>query len=50
MMITPEQVAATLADLVERPAVPLRVPVGPVAERILMARDTAPYDKPFIRA
>ena len=28
VMISPEEVAATLADLVEQPAVPLRVPVG----------------------
>lgn len=48
-MISPEQVATALADLVERPTVPLRVPVGPAAERSLAARDGAPYDQPFVR-
>ncbi|CAK7286957.1 SDR family oxidoreductase [Streptomyces misionensis] len=48
MMISPEQVAAAVADLVEAPEVPLRVPVGPVAEHILNSRDSAPYDKPFL--
>jgi NAD(P)-dependent dehydrogenase (short-subunit alcohol dehydrogenase family) len=50
MMISPEQVAETLADLAERPAVPLRVPVGDVAERVIAARNAAPYDQPFVRA
>ena len=49
-MISPEQVAAALADLVEQPTVPLRVPVGAVAEHIIAARNSAPYDKPFVRA
>jgi NAD(P)-dependent dehydrogenase (short-subunit alcohol dehydrogenase family) len=49
MMISPEQVAETLADLAERPAVPLRVPVGDVAERVIAARNAAPYDQPFVR-
>jgi NADP-dependent 3-hydroxy acid dehydrogenase YdfG len=50
MMISPEEVAATLADLAERPAVPLRVPVGKVAEHVIAARNAAPYDQPFVRA
>jgi NAD(P)-dependent dehydrogenase (short-subunit alcohol dehydrogenase family) len=49
MMITPEEVAAAVADLVERPSVPLRVPIGPLAEQIIAARDRAPYDEPFVR-
>ena len=49
LMITSEEVAVALADLVERPAVPLRVPVGAVAERLIAARDAAPYDRPFTR-
>ena len=49
-MISPEQVAGTLADLAELPTVPLRVPVGDVAERVIAARNAAPYDKPFTRA
>ncbi|MFF0015370.1 SDR family oxidoreductase [Streptomyces sp. NPDC005374] len=50
MIISPEQVAEALADLVERPTVPLRVPVGPVAQHIINSRDNAPYDKPFLIA
>lgn len=49
MMISPEQVAAALADLVEKPTVPLRVPVGPAAEHVIAARNAAPYDRPFLR-
>ena len=49
-MSSPEEVAVALADLVERPTVPLRVPVGPIAERIIAARNVAPYDRPFVRA
>jgi len=50
MMISPEQVAEALADLAERPTVPLRVPVGDLAERVIAARNAAPYDRPFVRA
>lgn len=50
MMMSPEQVAETVADLAERPTVPLRVPVGDVAERVIAARNAAPYDRPFVRA
>jgi NADP-dependent 3-hydroxy acid dehydrogenase YdfG len=49
LMITSEEVASALADLVELPSVPLRVPVGAVAERLIAARDAAPYDRPFAR-
>jgi NADP-dependent 3-hydroxy acid dehydrogenase YdfG len=49
LMISAEQVATALADLVEQPAVPLRVPVGALAEQVLAARATAPYDEPFVR-
>jgi NAD(P)-dependent dehydrogenase (short-subunit alcohol dehydrogenase family) len=45
-MISPEQVAATLAVLVERPTVPLRVPIGPVAEHVIAARNAAPTTSP----
>jgi NADP-dependent 3-hydroxy acid dehydrogenase YdfG len=48
-MISSEEVAAALADLAEHPAVPLRVPIGSVAEKVLAARDAAPYDRPFVR-
>ena len=47
--MTPEQVATVLADLVEMPEVPLRAPVGAVAETLISARNDAPYDKPFKR-
>jgi NADP-dependent 3-hydroxy acid dehydrogenase YdfG len=50
MMISPEQVAETLACLAERPTVPLRVPIGDVAEHVIAARNSAPYDQPFVRA
>jgi NAD(P)-dependent dehydrogenase (short-subunit alcohol dehydrogenase family) len=50
MMISPGQVATALADLVERPAIPLRVPVGSPAEQVIAARNAAPYDQPFLRA
>jgi NADP-dependent 3-hydroxy acid dehydrogenase YdfG len=49
LMISSEQVAAVLADLVEKPEVPLRVPVGALTEQVLAARDAAPYDEPFVR-
>ena len=49
LMISPEEVATALAGLVEQPTVPLRVPIGPIAERVLAARDAAPYDEPFVR-
>ena len=48
-MISPERVAAALADLVERTTVPLRVPIGAWAERVIAARNAAPYDQPFSR-
>jgi NAD(P)-dependent dehydrogenase (short-subunit alcohol dehydrogenase family) len=49
IMITPLLVADALASLVEAPAVPLRVPIGPLAEQTIAARDAAPYDRPFVR-
>jgi len=49
LMVSPEQVATILADLAGQPTVPLRVPIGPVAEKVLAERDNAPFDRPFIR-
>ena len=46
-MITPEDVAVALANLVDEPTVPLRVPVGSMAEKVIATRNSAPYDKPF---
>ncbi|MFI9387467.1 SDR family oxidoreductase [Kutzneria sp. NPDC052558] len=48
--ITPEEVAAAVADTVEQADPPLRVPVGAPAERLLKARKDAPEDVPFLPA
>jgi hypothetical protein len=37
-MITPEEVAAGIADAAEASQLPLRIPVGAVATKILAAR------------
>ncbi|MFD4598253.1 SDR family oxidoreductase [Streptomyces sp. NPDC058464] len=47
-VVTPEEVAATVADTVEHPDPPLRVPAGAPAERVLRARKEAPEDEPFL--
>ncbi|WP_406260322.1 hypothetical protein OH779_02475 [Actinacidiphila glaucinigra] len=47
-LITPEDVAAAVADTIERPAPALRVPVGAPAEKVLRARKEAPEDEPFL--
>ncbi len=49
LMSSPEEVATVIADLVKQPEVPLRVPVGALAEQLIAARDAAPYDRPFVR-
>ena len=46
--MTPEQVAAEIADGAEAPQLPLRVPIGRPADQILAARRAAPDDRPFI--
>ncbi|KUJ37336.1 SDR family oxidoreductase [Streptomyces sp. MI02-2A] len=46
-VITSEEVAAVVADTVERPEPPLRVPAGMPAERSLKARKAAPESEPF---
>jgi len=45
--ISVEQVAAEVADAVEAEALPLRIPVGDPARRLLAARHAAPEDTPF---
>ncbi|UOZ03719.1 SDR family oxidoreductase [Amycolatopsis sp. WQ 127309] len=45
--ITAEDVAVAVADTIEKPDPPLRVPVGAPAERVLRARKQAPEDVPF---
>lgn len=47
-VVTPEEVAAVVADTIEQPEPPLRVPAGAPAERVLRARKEAPEDKPFM--
>jgi len=49
-MSSPDEVAVAIANLVEQPTVPLRAPVGAIAERVIAARNAAPYDRPFVRA
>jgi NAD(P)-dependent dehydrogenase (short-subunit alcohol dehydrogenase family) len=48
--VTPEEVAATVADTIERADPPLRVPVGVPATRVLRARKAAPESEPFLPA
>jgi NADP-dependent 3-hydroxy acid dehydrogenase YdfG len=48
--VTPEQVAAVVAETIENPEPPLRVPAGAPAERALRARKEAPEDEPFLPA
>ncbi|MBV8786396.1 MAG: SDR family oxidoreductase [Mycobacterium sp.] len=49
-MITPQQVAAEVADAAEKPQLPLRVPIGDASRTLLSARKTAPDDVPFVPA
>jgi NAD(P)-dependent dehydrogenase (short-subunit alcohol dehydrogenase family) len=46
--VTPEEVAAAVADTIEQADPPLRVPVGAPAETALEARKAAPEDVPFL--
>ncbi|ETK37633.1 3-oxoacyl-ACP reductase [Microbispora sp. ATCC PTA-5024] len=48
--VTPEEVAAAVADTIEQPDPPLRVPVGAPANRVLRARKEAPENEPFLTA
>jgi NAD(P)-dependent dehydrogenase (short-subunit alcohol dehydrogenase family) len=48
--VTPQDVAAAVADAIEQPEPPLRVPVGLPAERALRARKEAPESEPFLLA
>jgi hypothetical protein len=47
-MITPEQVAAEVADAAEKPQLPLRIPIGDAARTVLAGRHAAPDDVPFV--
>lgn len=46
-VVTAAEVAAAVADTIEHPDPPLRLPVGAPAERALKARKQAPDDQPF---
>jgi NAD(P)-dependent dehydrogenase (short-subunit alcohol dehydrogenase family) len=46
-LITPQQVAAEVADAAESARLPLRVPLGDAARGLLAARHAAPDDVPF---
>ena len=46
--VTPEEVAAEVADAVEAEHLPLRIPVGGPARALLAARRAAPDDVPFV--
>lgn len=48
--VTPEDVAAVVADTIENPEPALRVPVGASAEQALRARKLAPESEPFLTA
>jgi NAD(P)-dependent dehydrogenase (short-subunit alcohol dehydrogenase family) len=48
--VTPQEVAAAVADTIEEPEPALRVPVGAPARRALEARKRAPEAKPFLVA
>ena len=48
--VTAQEVAAAVADTIESPEPPLRIPVGAPAEQTLKARKAAPEDAPFIPA
>jgi NADP-dependent 3-hydroxy acid dehydrogenase YdfG len=47
-VLTPEEVAAAVADAAATQTLPLRIPIGQGAEKILAARHTAPDDVPFV--
>ncbi|WP_405056770.1 SDR family NAD(P)-dependent oxidoreductase [Kribbella sp. NBC_01505] len=46
--VTPEEVAVAVADTIENPEPPLRIPVGAPAKAALEARKAAPDDVPFL--
>jgi NAD(P)-dependent dehydrogenase (short-subunit alcohol dehydrogenase family) len=48
--VTPQEVAAVVADTIEQAEPPLRVPAGLPAQRALQARKQAPESEPFLAA
>ncbi|MGK3202876.1 hypothetical protein [Amycolatopsis sp. MEPSY49] len=49
-VVTPEEVAVTVAETIEQREPPLRVPAGAPAEKALRARKDAPENEPFLFA
>lgn len=49
-IITPQQVAAEVADAAQKPRLPLRIPIGDAARALLAARHAAADDAPFAAA
>jgi NAD(P)-dependent dehydrogenase (short-subunit alcohol dehydrogenase family) len=47
-MVTPQEVAAAVADAAESTQLPLRIPIGAAARAILAARREAPDTVPFV--
>ena len=47
-MMSPQEVAAGVADAAESPRLPLRIPLGAPAAAILVARREAPDTVPFV--
>lgn len=47
-VVTAEEVAAVVADTIEQPEPPLRVPAGAPAEQALKARKAAPDNEPYL--
>jgi NAD(P)-dependent dehydrogenase (short-subunit alcohol dehydrogenase family) len=47
-MITPEEVAGAVVDAAEREVLPLRIPIGEAATKVLAARRAAAPDAPFV--
>jgi NADP-dependent 3-hydroxy acid dehydrogenase YdfG len=45
--LSAEEVAAAIADAIEDPAAPLRVPIGESTRRTIAGYDDAPRDRPF---
>jgi hypothetical protein len=45
--LTVEETATAVADAVESETLPLRIPIGEAARRVLAARKVAPDDAPF---
>ena len=42
-----EEVATAIADVIQADTLPLRMPIGEAARRVLAARQAAPDDAPF---